>query len=120
MIIMKYILPALVIFLLLASPIFAQITTSPIIADNYNGAVVSKCLTNDTLMKTLTVYRCVNNDCSYIVANATQVCQYGCNPRDIPNICNPSPQQSNYNIAIMAIAIILILVGAFWWLLKRR
>lgn len=104
------------LMLLLVSPVMAQTIT----ADNYNKFVVSTCLNSTALQNTLSVYRCVNNDCSTINSSAIITCQYGCNSRDIPNQCNPSQQQANYTVGFVILILILAMLGAVWWLLRRR
>lgn len=86
----------------------------------YNDQVRSVCLDNFTLQNSVTILRCVGASCNLINESATHFCQYGCSSRDVPNSCNPSPQQTNWTIAIMAVIIILVLIAAFWWLAKKR
>jgi hypothetical protein len=86
----------------------------------YNDQVRSVCLDNNTLQNSVTVLRCIGPTCNLINSSATHFCQYGCSSRDVPNSCNPSPQQANWTIGVMVVLIILGLVAAFWWLAKKR
>jgi len=100
---------------LLASGGFAQQFTPTDLATTYQQGVVSTCLDNGTIMNSLTVLRCVDNNCNTIVANATHTCQFGCNAKENPNRCNPAPFQVNVMLMIVGILIVLIIIGAIAW-----
>lgn len=94
---------------------FAQQITPTDLATTYQQGVVSTCLDNGTIMNSLTVLRCVDNTCNTIVANATHVCQFGCNAKENPNSCNPAPFQVNMMLLIVGILIVLIIAGVIAW-----
>lgn len=89
------------------------ISFSPVYASNGNG-VTTSCTANNTLLSQFSQIRCVNNVCSTIQFNSTDICQYGCATDEFPNHCNVSPFQSNLIIFSAMIIVIFLLVWVFF------
>ncbi len=62
-------------------------------------------------LNTHTVFSyCGNTTCTTTSTDTSELCQYGCNSKEIPNTCNPSPFQGW--LIIIAIIIIVVIVLA--------
>lgn len=75
-----------------------------------NGDKVSNhniCVSNSTLVHTLTYKQCFDSICRNITKNETEQCNYGCN-LDL-NICNPDPLTQVLGIAAVAIIALFLM-----------
>jgi hypothetical protein len=69
------------------------------------------CADNMTLTHILSKIRCIDTNCINISQNVTEPCQYGCNDREVPNSCNPSPFQVNLWLIVIFLAAIIIIAA---------
>lgn len=85
-----------------------------------DSGVQSMCISNQTLVNSVTKLRCVNNVCNTIVSNATINCPFGCNSGVQPNECFPSKSQSNIFFFIVLIIIIVVILALIAYFKSHR